>query len=128
MRGMGSKALRSALVVLVSVAGVTSAPAQTVPVMVGWDEEMDACGGMGDAARLIEVRAGPGTEYPVVGTIAEGQLIHFCGGEGDWFAAIYPAGGDVDCGVNSPIPKRQPYSGPCMSGWVHSSGVRWLAG
>lgn len=33
----------------------------------------------------------------------------------------------VDCGVTSPVRSKQPYTGPCLSGWVESTFVAAVA-
>ena len=41
---------------------------------------------------------------------------------------VAPSNGSLDCGVGSPIAKRQAYGGACPSGWVASRFLEVVAG
>ncbi|WP_168356298.1 hypothetical protein [Lysobacter enzymogenes] len=48
---------------------------------------------------------------------------------GDWIAAVYNEDARLGrCGVGSPIAERQPYRGPCKSGWAHGRWIEPMAG
>lgn len=108
-----------------------------VAVHVGGDEHLDACLSWA-VPRLpaeatdpssIEVREGPGEEFPVVDRLESGRTIIVCSEDGLWSGVVYPGEGtDADCEVSSPIDERQPYKGPCKSGWIRSDALEVVAG
>ena len=85
----------------------------------------------------LALRAAPFAEAKSVATLAEGARLHVCTRSIDqkWLGVVVrpaPADGDgtpaVDCGVSSPVDRKQAYEGPCASGWVASAYVRLIAG
>ena len=110
-----------------ALAGVDTA---TVPVMVGGEEDFDACGSLDEATTPLEVRSGPGNQYAVVDRLDRGARVTACenAGDGGWAGVVYSGEPEPDCGVSSPIPERQPYKGACKSGWVPAAGLTVLAG
>ncbi|WP_300396622.1 hypothetical protein [uncultured Sphingobium sp.] len=112
------------------------------PVTIGEDgPRLDACGVMGQVTRAggngLALRAAPFAEAKSVATLAEGARLHVCTRSIDqkWLGVVVrpaPADGDgtpaVDCGVSSPVDRKQAYEGPCASGWVASAYVRLIAG
>ncbi|MDI1296836.1 MAG: hypothetical protein PSY12_13305 [bacterium] len=115
------------------------------PVTIGEDgPRLDACGAMGQAVRVgargLIVRAAPFAEAREVARMAEGDRAHVCARTIDqkWLGVIVlpppvdPAAGNgaeaVDCGVSEPVDRKQPYHGPCVSGWVASAAIRLIAG
>ena len=112
------------------------------PVTIGEDgPRLDACGVMGQVTRAggngLALRAAPFAEAKSVATLAEGARLHVCTRSIDqkWLGVVVrpaPADGDgtpaVDCGVSSPVDRKQAYEGPCASGWVASAYVRLVAG
>lgn len=107
---------------------------ESVPVMVGGEAELDACGGVGEVRGLnprgdgfLAVRAGPGGKFPMIDRLYNGNRVYFCDKRGDWIGIVY---GDPkqDCGVASPLPKRQSYKGPCQSGWAYRKWLVLIAG
>ena len=60
------------------------------------------------------MRTGPGTEYPQIGELRNGDVVYPCDARGDWVGILFA------------YPKRgQP---PGAAGWVHGRGLRPLAG
>lgn len=105
-----------------------------VPVMVGGIAALDACGGLGEVRGLnprgdgfLAVREGPGSTYPMSGRLYNGDHVYFCDKHGAWVGIVYGESMQ-DCGVSSPVPKRQPYKGPCRSGWAHRHWLVLIAG
>ena len=112
------------------------------PVTIGEDgPRLDACGVMGQVTRAggngLALRAAPFAEAKSVATLEEGARLHVCTRSIDqkWLGVVVrpaPADGDgtpaVDCGVSSPVDRKQAYEGPCASGWVASAYVRLVAG
>lgn len=45
----------------------------------------------------------------------------------DAASPVVPAAPAVDCGVTRPVRAKQPYRGPCVSGWVESTFVAAVA-
>ena len=108
---------------------------KTVPVMVGGEADLDACGGVGKVSGLnpkgdgfLAVRSGPGEGYDMVDRIFNGQLFYACDEKGKWVGIVYSESKNADCKVSSPIARRQVYRGPCKQGWVHSKFTRMIAG
>lgn len=113
---------------------VMSGAAFAQPVMVGGEPSLDACGSTGVVAGLnpagdgfLAVRSGPGTGHSIQDKIRNGQGVIFCDQRGSWVGIVYSKKG-TSCGVSSPIARRQPYRGPCRSGWVHEKYLKLLAG
>ncbi|QGP79661.1 hypothetical protein [Sphingobium sp. CAP-1] len=114
----------------------------TRPVTIGEDgPQLDACGSMGQVTRAgakgLAVRAAPFAEAKALAMLAEGDRAFVCTRSLDqkWLGVVLapPAPADnaaepVDCGVASPVERKQPYDGPCVSGWVASAYVRLIAG
>lgn len=112
------------------------------PVTIGEDgPRMDACGGLGQVARAgadgLSLRAAPFDDARELARLADGERAFICTRSIDqkWLGVVVlplaPAGGDAnatDCGVASPVARKQPYAGPCTSGWVASAYVRSIAG
>lgn len=121
------------------VACAAAAERGDVPVIVGQDASLDACGSWAEVSGLnpagdgfLAVRGGPGAEYPMRDRLREGDAFFVCGTsrDGKWMAVVYPRAGQASdvCGVSSALPKAHAYRGPCASGWVHAAWVRILAG
>ncbi|MBS0511615.1 MAG: integron [Proteobacteria bacterium] len=109
------------------------APAE-VPVMIGGEAELDACASTGIVSGLrggvgsfLAVRRGPGLRFATTDRLRNGARLWLCDARGGWLGVVYAADGR-DCGVSSPQPARQPYRGPCTSGWVSERFVRREAG
>ncbi|MCP1470157.1 hypothetical protein J3E64_001844 [Sphingobium sp. OAS761] len=113
------------------------------PVTIGEDgPRLDACGAMGQVTRPgadgLALRAAPFADAEVMARLAEGDRAYVCTRSLDqkWLGVVVrpaPApDGDaqppVDCGVSSPVDRKQPYGGPCASGWVSSVYIRLIAG
>ncbi len=104
------------------------------PVMVGGDADWDACGSSGVVANMkgvagnfLAVRSGPGTGFAEVDRLSPAATVYLCAKDGDWWGVVYGTKGQ-DCGVASPIATRQPYTGPCSSGWVKGRYIEITAG
>jgi hypothetical protein len=97
-------------------------------VMVGGDAEFDACGGFGivmATTTAISFRNGKMN----FDKIEANTYVSSCDTSDDkrFIGVIYGTKGQ-DCGVSSPIPKRQEYKGPCKSGWIKAEFYELLAG
>ena len=114
----------------------------TRPVMIGEDgQRLDACGAMGQVVRVgakgLAVRAAPFAEAKEIARIVEGSRAWVCTRSIDqkWLGVVLapepPADNETapaDCGVSDPVDRKQPYDGPCLSGWVSSAAIRLIAG
>ena len=115
------------------------------PVTVGEDgPRMDACGTLGQVTRGgaggLPLRAAPFADAKILSELAVGQRTYVCTRSLDqkWLGVVVmpeisdpdPANATQapDCGVSSPVERKQPYDGPCASGWVSSAFVRLIAG
>jgi len=111
---------------LLAATGVAAGQGTEVPVYVG-DLPDAACADWGEVGgtAALTVRGGPGPEFAAIGRLASGHRVHLCDASGDWLGVVYsPGGGQSDCGVSAPVTDKQPYMGPCRSGWVHRKFVR----
>lgn len=104
------------------------------PVTIGEDgPRLDACGAMGQAARVgargLAIRAAPFADAQVVGRLAEGGRVHVCTRSLDqkWLGVVVLMPAPNDCGLSEPVERRQPYEGQCLSGWVSSASIRFVA-
>jgi hypothetical protein len=112
----------------------TRATEPQVPVMVGGEADLDACGAVGTVSGLkptggnsLSVRSGPGREQNRIDGLAPGTRVWLCDRQGAWLGVVYGPPGR-ECGVSTPSAIRRPYEGPCSSGWVHERYVELLAG
>lgn len=120
---------------LLPAALAAAAPPRAVPVQVGGEEFLDACGSLGrvhglkaDGDGFLAVREGPGAQYAMTDKLSENRAVFMCGERGEWVAVVYGDKRLGGCGVTSPIARRQPYRGPCKSGWVHGRWIELMAG
>jgi hypothetical protein len=98
-------------------------------------------GAMGRVVRVgahgLVVRAAPFANAQEIGRMEEGGRAHVCTRSLDqkWLGVEVrppePQGDNeaapVDCGVSDPVDRKQPYEGPCLSGWVSSASIRLVA-
>lgn len=112
------------------------------PVTIGEDgPRLDACGALGQVTRAgsggLSLRAAPFADAKEVARLAEGDRAFICTRSLDqkWLGVVVQptpvpdnAADTPDCAVSSPVERRQPYTGPCPSGWVSSAYVRLIAG
>ena len=105
------------------------------PVMVGGDPEFSACGAFGAVRGLkiggdgfLALRSGPSANARLIDKLREGDGVYLCDESGGWFGVVvYPPNPMIDCGVNEPILPKQPYSGPCKTGWVSGNFIEVVA-
>ena len=104
----------------------------SVPVMVGGEPDLDACGAVGaiqginrNGDGFVAVRSGPGSEHKMIDKFYHnGDMVSMCDSKGKWIGVVY----GKNCGVGTPILRRKPYDGSCKSGWVYGKYVRLVAG
>ncbi len=106
-----------------------------VAVMVGGSADFDACQTLSKVRGLraggdnfLSVRIGPGTGFVEKDRLGNGHLVYDCTSRGAWIGIVYGARGGQDCGVSSPVARRQAYRGRCRSGWVHRNFLTDVAG
>ncbi|MEM8575471.1 MAG: SH3 domain-containing protein [Pseudomonadota bacterium] len=105
-----------------------------VPVLAGGEADYDACGSQGVVQGLdpngdgfLAVRSGPSSNYGMLDKVYNGAIVNLCDERGNWLGVVY-SHESVDCGVGTPWPRRQAYTGPCRSGWVFRKFVAGYAG
>lgn len=123
---------------LLSYSLVSFADNVAMPVMVGGEDEMDACASIGVVSGLkpggdgfLAVRTGTNASYKQLDKLLEGQQVFICdsSSDGKWYGIVYSQRSEqVDCGVSSPISPAQPYKGQCKSGWVSKHWIKQIAG
>lgn len=107
-----------------------------VPVMAGSEPDMDACPSTGSIVGLdprgdgfLSVRSGPGgARYREIDRLYNGMHVYICDQQGPWLGVVYSRNNSILCNVSSSWTRRQPYTGPCNYGWIHSKFVGDLAG
>ncbi|MDX3908323.1 MAG: hypothetical protein QHC67_00675 [Sphingobium sp.] len=118
-------------------------------VTIGEDgPRLDACGALGVVrgmanGRTLAMRAAPFQDAKAIAQLGNGARVHVCARSLDqrWLGVVVPppappsgnaanaaTPAPVDCGVSSPVDRKQPYDGPCQSGWVSSGFVQLIAG
>jgi hypothetical protein len=119
---------------LVLLAQTGCSGVRPIPVMIGGDPALDACGGLGVVSgeeaggrHPVPVRTGPGPQHSVVDSLAEGATVWLCDRRDGWIGIVYGAEGQ-DCQVSTPVADEIPYAGDCRSGWVEDRHVRLTAG
>ncbi len=116
---------------------LTSTMAMAADVMVGGETDFDACGAYGKVTGLnpngdnfLAVRSRPSTSGAEMDRLGPGAGVFMCDDRNGWIGVVYPPKSDpnLSCGVGSPIANRQPYQGPCNSGWVFGKYITLIAG
>lgn len=134
------------LLTVIAMAGLVAVPAASQslskrPVLVGTDDpDMDACGGVGAVTGLnprgdnfLSVRQRPDIAGHEIYRLRSGHPVYLCdqSADGKWLGIVFqPADRQDDygsCGVGTPLP-RQPYTGPCLQGWVSARYIELVAG
>jgi hypothetical protein len=81
---------------------------------------------------FLAVRGGPGTGHAKIDELHEGDHFYFCDAQGRWMGIVYSPDvnvpGSDPCDIFRSIVPRQPYPGPCSSGWVFDGYVEIIAG
>ena len=133
---MARTLIMTSMLVLSLVQIASAQKGASVPVMVGGEADLDACGSIGAVVGLdpngdnfLAVRTGPGTQFDQIDSLYTGDQIHLCDRQGAWLGIVYQGGGPAgDCGVATPVADRTPYAGGCNSGWVFEEYVQLVAG
>ncbi len=105
----------------------------TQPVMIGGEDDLDPCSygriaystPRGTPVGTVAIKSGRGDKFETIDILKDGTYVYECDDMGEWLGIIY---GKSSCGVNSPIPKNQPYKGTCKSGWIHKDRYELIAG
>lgn len=142
MRQRASRSATTMLAALALALPVAAKPPADRPVMVGGQQDIDACPSVavivpmregGDG--FVAVRAAPSLKARRLYKLLPGQEVLLCAtsADGRWVGIIYPeplGGPDVsECGVSMPIAgKARAYDGPCRSGWVARRLLTVIAG
>ncbi len=116
-----------------------AAEGDSIPIVIGGNEVMDACPSVGAVKGLkvkgdgfLSVRSGPGSQFLEKDRLVEGALFYMCdeknADNGAWVGIVYSKKNTDTCGVTSPIGKVSVYKGPCKWGWINSKWVKVVAG
>lgn len=132
---LNSRTLGLATALVLTGMSVTALAQQPqVPVRAGGEADYDACGSQGVVRGLdpngdgfLAVRGGPSSKHGMLDKIYNGMIVNLCDERGNWLGVVY-SHETADCGVGTPWPRRQAYSGPCRSGWVYRKFVADYAG
>ena len=101
---------------------------EPLPVMVGGDNEFDACASLGRTMQETVVRDGPDSKHNRVDVLPAGLDVWLCSESDDWVGIVFSHRDRTLCGVSSPLGARTPYVGPCHSGWIPGASVTVVAG
>jgi len=114
-----------------------AASAQTRPVTVQADPELDACPSTGVVSGLnprgdnfLSVRAAPRAGAREVGRLRTRQVVFVCdtsAGQG-WWGVVYPRVRGRNCRLSTRLRRHRAYAGPCRSGWVATRYVTLIGG
>ncbi len=127
------------LITALCVAPVAIAPVtaqiqygESVPVQLEPMDDLDPCSlgqirNVGEDSSAI-IFAGPSSDYAMVDTLADGDLIWVCQSDDDMLGIVYSTGGVMDCELSSPMEEAINYSGPCSTGWIKQDWVEITAG
>lgn len=110
-------------------------PGDDRPVMVGGDPDLTACRAFGLVRGLkpggdgfLALRSGPSANARMIDKLWEMDGVHLCDEAAGWFGVVvYPPNPMLDCGVSDVLMPRQPYSGPCKTGWVSKNFIEIVA-
>ena len=117
-----------------------AAEVDSIPIVIGGNDVMDACPSVGTVKGLnakgdgfLSVRSGPGTKFLEKDRLIAGALFYMCDGKSargsDWVGIVYSKNMNTDtCGVTSAIEDITVYKGPCKWGWINSKWVKVVAG
>jgi hypothetical protein len=132
--------LRKAMLGIAAVAvlaGAKPAP-RDVPVRMGGSPDMDACPSNAHVTGLnprgdnfLSVRSRPAVTGRELDRLPGDYAVWACDEthDGEWTGIVYSRRGQhVDCGVGTPMARRQAYAGPCATGWVASRYLTIVAG
>jgi len=82
------------------------------------------------AGHTLAVHAAPYEAAKAVDQLPAGATFFICSRSLDqqWFGIVYDEGGTLSdrCGVSDPVRSRRAYEGPCRSGWVSSTFVKFV--
>jgi hypothetical protein len=126
------KLLLAAVAALALIAPTQLRAGDKVPVMIPADEEIyDVCGAGATVTGLdpngdgfLAVKAGPGLNFRRIDKLYNGHRVILCDSKGDWWGIVYTKKyKDDDACIPHGSRRSFPYTGPCLSGWVHK---RWL--
>lgn len=99
----------------------------TVPVMLHPDTDHGTCSvGLQVNAGGAVLRAGPGTEYPVIATLEAGHVVSGCNERDGWDGII--DGQDETCSIGIMVTTTRPYAGSCNSGWIDQKFLTGIYG
>jgi len=118
------------LSILILLMSLVRSQARDFPVMAGGNAVESACSLRGEVVGLdpygdgfLSVRSGPGgRQFLETDRVFNGQSVAICEQRGSWLGVVYGAPG-LNCELDAPRSIRQPYTGPCRSGWVYSRYV-----
>lgn len=103
-----------------------------VDVEYGGNDDLDACLSVGHVANLssgpdgfLAVKEAPDLKAVRADKIYNKQIVWICASSKDnkWLGIVYSKDKKQECGTSTSVEKRQPYPGPCKSGWV---SAKWI--
>ena len=118
------------IISLILLLSVEALAIPTNPVNWGGDPGMDACGGMGlTMAESIMITVSQKGEVSFDTIVPAGTRVSFCDYDISGYHGVLIHEDGAECGGGSAIvPVKEPYSGPCKSGWIKEAFLELLAG
>lgn len=99
-----------------------------VPVMLYPDTDHGTCSiGFQVNAGGAVLRSGPGVDFPIVTILEAGHVVSGCDEQDGWHGII-DAQQDETCSIGIMVATKQPYVGPCDSGWIDESFLTSIYG
>lgn len=126
--------LATMLSVMLGTSPVEAAPAglAVVPVVIE-ATDLDPCAnGVVTALKttgdgFLSVRSSPTPKGREIDRLFNGRTVYTCATRSQWIGIVYGPR-ENDCGVMTPWVRTLPYTGPCLSGWVHRRWIEIYAG
>ena len=115
------------------ISGCVSSPIvvdSSVPVMIAPSGSDDLCGGVGivigNDRQHYSIHKKPERNAQEVIAVSSGSRLLLCDSVDGWYGVVVLKKG-TNC-ISESVSERQKYMGPCVSGWIEKSVVRFFAG
>lgn len=100
----------------------------TKNVQYGGESGLDACGGSGYTLTETVVIHKNQQGYVSFDTvIPAGTAVSFCDSQGEYTGVVIHENGK-NCGTGTPVVPRKDYDGACISGWIKTDFLVFVAG
>lgn len=128
LMGTIMKRFKLMLCCFLGLSSVASAYAQ--PVMIGGEEEIDACASIAVVERPAPLKTGPAQQEKNLKVLPKGVTVFVCDEKKEWSGVLVIPNRNKpeQCGVSISSAQRKPYQGRCASGWIKTDKLKMIAG